>query len=188
MSARSCFERPFIGRTALALLLLGRSFVGHAQSLTVPPGTSWSEIVAAAETDGRIYPRSNASTASAPRTCVTGWDVGPASSGEFTIGGEISDRLPLRAGKVGKIWWKPANAAANMPPLLVRGRNLSSPTDTVLFRSTQIAWQGVAGAPPDHATSRSYFFPSGFSVPSPGRWVVIATSGRNWGCFIVTAR
>ena len=189
-SADSSFRRIRSTRVYrwFAVVALGAapSTVVGAQSPPIPHGASADVIVAAAETEGRLYQRTADAKDSVARSCVTGWDSGPARSGEFTIGGQISFLRPLRAGKRGKIWWKPLKAAADMPALIVRGRNLSNARDSVRYSTAGIAWSGSPGTPV-LASMRSYFFPSAFSVPSPGRWLVIATSGTNWGCFIVTA-
>lgn len=178
---------PLRGLRLAALIFIPTPFAGvRAQARPIPHGASADAIVMAAEAEGRLYERVAERGDSVPRSCVTGWDAGPARSGEFTIGGQISAFRPLRAGKTGKIWWKPLKAAADMPPLVVRGRNLGNARDSVHYRTTAVAWPGSPGVivPPSR---RSYFFPSGFAVPSAGRWLVIATSGTNWGCFIVTA-
>ncbi len=110
-------------------------------------------------------------------------------SGEFTIGGQLGDYLyptsALHAGHRGKIWWRPDLAKAEMS-LEVRGRSLTNPQDTLRFNSATVAWpvgEGVGRSVPPKL--RDYFFPSGIVVPKPGRWLLVATSGANWGCFIV---
>jgi hypothetical protein len=92
----------------------------------------------------------------------------------------------MRAGEVGKVWWAPLHYSHDMPPLLVRGRSLTNPRDTVRFTSARIAWPVFPGAKSVPEAELKYFFPSGITIPKPGRWLLIATSGANWGCFILT--
>jgi hypothetical protein len=72
--------------------------------------------------------------------------------------------------------------------LLVRGTLLGSPGDTIRFSKdsyavpvTQVNGSWKSG---DRSTS---FFPSGIYLPKPGDWLLIATSGDDWGCFILHA-
>ena len=162
--------------------------VGHAQPSTpasrpIPAGQTNSAIIAAAEAEGRA----SAVPGDTTRKCARGWDVGPAYSGEFTIGGNISDQSPLAPGRVGKIWWRPRHNGVSMPPLLVRGRNLESPKDTIRWTTDNRAYPIALPGAVVPIEKREYFFPSGFMLPTRGHWLVVATSGENWGCFILTA-
>lgn len=180
---RARFVQHVVALTLLLELAVLR--FAQAQYARAPLGRRSAAIVADAEADGAAFHarRGRATTA----RCTEGHETGPAESGEFTIGGMLGDGNPLHAGRVGKIWWRPARASATMPPLTVRGRNLSNLRDTVRFATSTIAWPVVRTGQTTPVERREYFFPSGFSVPTPGRWLVIATSGDNWGCFIVTA-
>jgi hypothetical protein len=106
-------------------------------------------------------------------------------SGEFVIGGQLggayrlNDEINAKLGAPGlirKIWWTPLHFASVMPALVVSGRKLGVPSDTLQFLSSRIAWN----------SDSEYFFPSGFRIPSAGRWLLVASSGPNWGCFILT--
>jgi hypothetical protein len=167
-----------------ASVAVGRDLRG--QTLRVPQGATQAQIVAAAEADGAAYPRfaGTPTRDASPRSCVDGREVGPALSGEFTIGGNLSGSVAMRAGRQGKVWWAPLRQAADMPPLLVRGRSLTTPSDTVWYASSSVAYSGGTTLGP--LVDRKYFFPSGIAIPRPGRWLLIATSGPNWGCFILT--
>lgn len=169
-----------------------------AQVEPIPSGDTEAEIVAAAERQGRAYPRLEAPTdttpmfatrnGSAARRCTEGIELGPVRSGEFVIGGQLGGSRMMRAGLQGKVWWAPLHHALDMPPLVVRGRNLASPGDTVHYTTPHVAWPVTPGPFPVEESGREHFFPSGISLPTPGRWLVIATSGSNWGCFIISAK
>ncbi len=188
-------------------LAVGSSELG-AQVLAIPGGANAAQIIAHAEAEGAAFRRSPGPVAvpaifASPaefyeeflgrdlipvrnqhtenRTCVTGHGVGPIRSGEFVVGGQLSGRVAMIAGRPGKVWWAPLLNARNMPPLLVRGRSLAAPNDTVRFTTDNVASSG-------REPQRNYFFASGIMVPQPGRWLMIATSGANWGCFILTVK
>ena len=205
---QSCRAVSRVRTAAIFASIVGAGLGGirdlGAQRLAIPRGTNETQIVAAAERDGAVYPHprftdvvqahaalpldrlaGEVRTAS-PRVCVTGHDVGPAVSGEFRIGGNLAGSSSMHAGRPGKVWWAPLHYAADMPPLVVRGRSLTTPSDTVRFTSSKIGWQGMPGARSVPPAMRKYFFPSGITIPRSGRWLVIATSGPNWGCFILT--
>ncbi len=192
---------------AICVLAIGSAEL-HGQP--IPNGADAAQIIASAESEGAAFrrlPKPAVVTtmfASPPeqvvfeeffgravipvknqhtenRTCAVGYGMGPVRSGEFIIGGQLSGRVAMVAGQRGKVWWAPLHHARIMPPLLVRGRNLSAPNDTVRFITRMVA-QTVGQAP------LQYFFPSGILVPRPGRWLMVATSGANWGCFILAVR
>lgn len=164
--------------TAVALSALAPRL--SAQTLLIPAST------AAAEREGASYRRIAGSSDATPRTCSLPWVSAPARSGEFKIGGQTSPAFPLKAGQRGKIWWSPIHYAKDMPPLLVRGRNLTTIKDTVRFTLSDIAFPVPGNGARVPESQRTYFFPSGTTLPTPGRWLVIATSGSNWGCFVLT--
>jgi hypothetical protein len=191
LGGRMLVKHPELTGAKLALILAmcvsgGREVL--AQSLRVPQGASEAQIVAAAHADGEAYPRflTTAPRDALPRRCVAAWEIGPAQSGEFTIGGNLAGSVAMRAGRPGKVWWAPLHYAADMPPLVVRGRSLTTPSDTLIFTTAKIAWPVTPGGPRVPPAQRKYFFPSGITIPGPGRWLLIATSGPNWGCFILT--
>jgi hypothetical protein len=65
----------------------------------------------------------------------------------------------------------------------VRGASLRPAGDTLRYTNT--GW-AIGGSPREGAFG-PIFYASGIVFPSPGRWLLIATSGHDWGCFIVTA-
>src|SRR5262249_18095941 len=151
------------------------------------------------EAEGAEYPRSADSVVQPPvgRKCadasVTAYDIHgqfKARSGEFEIGGDLGGCLypsaSLRSGHRGKVWWLPDHGGSRMPPLLVRGRNLNHPRDTVRYTTKSIAVAKLSVGHRELPERGDYFFfSSGIAIPTPGRWLVIATSGVNWGCFIL---
>jgi hypothetical protein len=157
-----------------------------------------AELIAKAERDGASFPP--AASPSRPgfilptfergsdRRCVEGTEAGPVRSGEFVIGGQLGGSKAMTAGRVGKVWWAPLNHSLTMGPLLVRGWYLGTPADSMRFTSSNVAWPVTRGAPPIPDAEREYFFPSGISLPRAGRWLVVATSDQNWGCFIISAK
>ncbi len=60
--------------------------------------------------------------------------------------------------------------------LVVRGVLLGSPSDTVRF--TLAEWS--RGLP-----DGEFYYVSHFAWPKTGHWLVVATSGSDWGCFIL---
>ncbi len=173
--------------TLVSLLICG--VPSSAQTLRIPRAGTVEQLRAEAAAEGAAFARaSNASDASAaPRVCVEAFEMGPARSGEFTIGGNLAGTSAMIAGHTGKVWWAPLHHARNMPPLVVRGRSVTT-GDTVRFASANVAWPVGPGLVRVPEAERKYFFPSGITIPTAGRWLLIATSGPNWGCFILTVR
>ena len=164
----------------------------YADSLPDAARAPLARTVAQAEREGATWPRRSEVSSQpnqdarnhwatpAPRTCATATSIGPLRSGEFVIGGNIGGSEAWH-GEV-KIWWEPMHPAESFS-LVVRGVSLTTPGDTLRYTSTN--W--VIGGRPPADWSGPVFFASGLVIPSTGRWLVIATSGPDWGCFILTS-
>jgi len=134
--------------------------------------------VAPPDTPGAMFGRVVVGTSE--RRCVEADGVGGVRSGEFVTAG-AGGQGGMVAGRAFKFAWSPLHASGAMPALVVTGRNLAVPADTFVYSSHSI---GVTGSPPN----QGYLFPSGIAVSNAGRWALIAVSGSNWGCFVVTVR
>lgn len=147
--------------------------------------------VADAEAEGARWPRRSEPSTQPPSGGVEQWtDATPArcsvggtamliGSGDFRIGGNVNG---AESGHQVKIWWEPKHPAESFS-LVVRGARLGPVPDTL--RYLQSGW-AIGGSPRTGATGPD-FYPSGIAFPSPGRWLLIATSGADWGCFVLTA-
>ena len=152
--------------------------------------------VAAAEAEGAAFPRGAAPSIVAPdsarpfagtetRKCVTpsatGNDTGgQLRSGEFIVRGYFAGRNGARAQHASKFLWVPLHDPLDYPnALLVRAERIGHPEDA--FRQAVADW-----AYPGRDHKREGSFPSLVTFPSAGTWVVIATAGNDWGCFLVT--
>src|SRR6185295_4134700 len=95
----------------------------------------------------------------------------------------------LAAGRAGKIWWSRLHdPSLGAHALLVRAALLGPAAvsaDTVRFTSSTYGWP-MAG--PKAKATPDAFFPSGFLLPKVGDWVVVATSGSDWGCLVMSVR
>lgn len=67
-------------------------------------------------------------------------------------------------------------------PLVVRGVSLTNPADTL----RQVMRDLAIGEGADGRSTGPTFFPSGFWFPATGRYLVVATAGADWGCFILS--
>ncbi len=169
--------------------------------------------VVEAEAEGAAFPpeaappslpygfRPGAVTGTAERKCVAfpgqavlshtnGWD-NSRRSGEFVVGGEIIEGL--KAGVGAKVFWVPLHDPSSREAILhVRSMRLDQPAITARFSSSDYASslkaESVSGETRYVRDGDSIFYPTGFSLPDAGRWLVVATSASDWGCFIVTVR
>jgi hypothetical protein len=111
------------------------------------------------------------------RNCVEGFDIRPIRSGEFVIGGNLGGDVAMMHGdRGGKVWWLPMHQQT-AGRLVVRGTRLGDRGDTIRYVTSNVAFN-----------SGGRFFPSGIAVPDLGRWLMVATSGTDWGCFILSVR
>ncbi len=165
--------------------------------------------VAEAEREGEGYPRGAIREHAAanfarfarhipgPRKCVNGptsearqdllanpsldLEIHELRSGDFVIGGQIGGAQAPKAGRTSKIWWIPYHDPfESSTKLLVRGARLGATGDTIRYVQPDYAW-------PKGSPKTESFFPSGVKLPTPGRWLLIATAGDDWGCFILVA-
>jgi hypothetical protein len=77
-----------------------------------------------------------------------------------------------------KILWMPLhNPFEYRSTLLVRAARLEDSADSL--RQPVADWGYQPGE------KRESGFPSLFTFPHPGPWLVVATAGADWGCYIV---
>ena len=107
-------------------------------------------------------------------------------SGDFIVGGGIGD---LKTGAPNKVWWAPLHdPISRNAKLMVRGARLDDSAITSRFDSSQYArpFKKLGKSLGDSVVENYAFYPSGFSLPSPGRWLLTVTSADDWGCYLVT--
>ena len=170
---------------ALACALTGHSVTAQ-DFASLPPTSDATELVALVEDAGQAlatvpeglseptYWMEVPGAGTSERRCVEVPTPGPVRSGEFRL-----TYMPVRpqAGRPHKIAWSPTDGSPSMS-LQVRGRLVSDSESALALRTSRIA--RTTGADDD----TWYFFPSMIEFPASGEWVVVATSGANWGCFI----
>jgi hypothetical protein len=173
------------------------------------------ETIADAEAEGASYPRDRApehvptmfgaqypgtgarKCTSGPQTVgvrgsqvLLGYQPTAIRSGEFIIGGQVGAGSPANVGWQSKIWWAPYhNPFEYGTKLLVRGARLGHPGDTIRYERPDYAVP-ASGLLPTRTSGKKTdsFFPSGITLPRSGRWLLIATAGDDWGCFIIPTK
>lgn len=171
-----------------AVLCLTTAHVSAAQRI---PTT-----IDAAEAEGAAVPRvSPASTpraftapfgGTADRKCVTSpVDSEPTGgslrSGDFIIRGHlerVGASSGLQAKRDIKILWMPIHNPFSYPStLIIRGARMGDEADTLRTYVADYVY------PPRAKTEAS--FASLVRFPAAGTWVVVATAGDDWGCFLL---
>jgi hypothetical protein len=186
----------------MKLLALGLMVVAGAHPTVARPARTIAgkvlpvrQTVADAEAEGAVYPHGPAREHApisfsghgpAQRTCTIGpttlsasspWEI---RSGDFVIGGQIGGGRPPSVRVSSKIWWSPYHNPAEVgTTLLVRGARLGVRGDTIRFEQPRYAW-------PAGGLKTDSFFPSSIIIPHAGKWLLIATAGYDWGCFILS--
>ena len=165
-------------------LLVELIWLDDRRVLTKPQTPAPPLTVEAAEAEGSNYPKSGNVAERAgyreafgptDRKCVEAEGHVTARSGEFIAGpfdrhvlmGNPRNGTPPR-----KVWWVPQ--ATLVPPMLLRATKIASPAVTVTRTFPEIA-----------STANGSFFPTTFRFPAIGKWLVVVTSGNNWGCFLL---
>jgi hypothetical protein len=185
-----------------------RESEGRVATLTKLPVP---RTIAAAEAEGRAFPRGGAldparaalqtARGSTDRACPAvpyGPEMRQIRTGDFTIGAQIG---MLTAGRPGKIWWNPAHDPSfGGNGLLVRAALLGASAlagDTVRLSELGYGWPSLGPSPtgaqpqggaPEPTVIKQAFFPSSVALPKPGIWLVVATSGSDWGCLLLDVR
>ena len=180
-----------------SLFLLSAIFMSALGTGLVENTLSAYEVVHAAEQEGAAFPHGigqappftwGVRTIGTPeRKCVEFPSNAPRGgtarrSGEFYVGG-IDVLNAHTRGKVG--WATLHNPEDTKAVLVVRGSRLDRPEITSRFVSSHYGWPVLEDG---HAHREYAFYPTAFSLPSAGRWLLIATSANDWGCFIVTVQ
>jgi hypothetical protein len=112
---------------------------------------------------------------------TTSMPNGSLRSGDFIVRGEFSKASwdGFQAVKGYKVVWLPLHGSSlQKPPLVVRAARIGNGADSVRFRV-----EGLAYSP--GPSGRLYGYPSEVSLPSAGQWVIVATAGNDWGCFVL---
>jgi hypothetical protein len=188
-----CRRASRLGLTGLGLLLLATTSSAQAGTTAdTTRGRVERELIARAEAEGVTHQRSSLNWSpparfdqvhgTGERKCMESkTDFGPVRSGEFVVGGQLAGTYGLNPGLTRKIWWTPLYYQASMT-LSVSAYSITAPGRSFTWSSSRVAFGSGQGV-----ENREYFFPSGFTVPEAGRWLVVATANRvNWGCFIIT--
>jgi hypothetical protein len=119
-------------------------------------------------------------------TAYTSMPNGSLRSGDFIVRGAFSDASwgGFQAVKEHKVLWVPLHRSAlRKPPLVIRAARVGNPPDSVRFRVEGLAHEGLAHGP--DRPPPLYGYPSEVSFPSAGQWVIVATAGNDWGCFVI---
>lgn len=177
-------------RNALLLLALATSALVAQPARKAVSADSVPAAIAQAELDGGRHPHpslSDSATAlflsiarngTSDRKCVDAGASFDVRSGEFVVRGISLYRSLWHQGN-SKLGWVPAYASWSSPiPLTVRAARLDGSNDQVVFQQTNLAHL--------RASTSDLIYPSGFPLPSVGRWLLVATAGPNWGCFVFT--
>jgi hypothetical protein len=171
--------RPYF----LTILILLVPVLQSASAQSIPRSTSQAEAEGAAfaHANGASQPNfmTRAVAGTNERKCIApavgdSLQAGALRSGNFIVRGSLAGEFGPHAGRARKFLWIPLHSVEAAPtPLVIRAAAATSP-DTV--RAT---FPG-----PVHSHGQ-YGYPSTLEFPSPGRWIVVATSGDDWGCFLL---
>ena len=108
---------------------------------------------------------------------------------------EVNEQVHVRSGDIlaagfshyrgvwysgwGKINWLPYHPTPEAPTqLVIRAARLDAAAPPWIFERPG----DMATA--DRAHTMDFSYPTGFYLPTTGRWLLVATAGLNWGCFI----
>ena len=171
----------------ITAMLLGSTRMAAAQSIAT--------TVQSAETEGASFPRIATPTTTAyvfkgkfggtvERKCVApppsddSLPGGSLRSGDFIIRARLVGRWGLHADSAHKVLWFPLHNPFEYPDtLLIRAARIGDAADSL--RQSVAGW-GWSGPKTESG------FPSSVRFPTAGEWLVVATTHRDWGCFLLT--
>jgi hypothetical protein len=176
-------------RVSLAAALVIVSVTRVVSAQTVPA------TVREAEAEGAGRPRESADVPSqsdfvarfagtADRRCVSdtaygAYPNGSLRSGDFILRGGWGGPLGFQAGKRRKVGWVPLHGSpSHKPPLVIRAARIGNPADSVRFSIEGLVHDGRQPEP-------LYAYVSDAPLPTAGQWLVVATAGSDWGCFVL---
>jgi hypothetical protein len=161
----------------------------HASAAQQLPAT-----VETAEAEGATFPRLAAPTAFSfafartfggmkERKCVPppssddSIPGGSLRSGDVIIRARLTGEWGLRANRDHKILWLPLhNPGEYRDTLLIRAVRIGHRADSLRQSISAWAWSG---------SKTDSGFPSIVRCPAAGTWLVVATAGGDWGCFLL---
>ncbi len=111
------------------------------------------------------------------RRCVDVDKLNIARSGDFIAGPFAPTYGGLHTGS-SKLIWQPFHISSPAERLTVRAARIDPTGATSVFDGFEITGNGTG----------TRFYPSGVGFPTTGRWLMVATAGANWGCFVITVR
>jgi hypothetical protein len=114
------------------------------------------------------------------RRCVDVDNVSVAQSGDF-IAGPFALYNPVWRTGYGKLIWQSFQVSQpwrSNPLLTVRAARIDPSGETRVFDGLSISTNGTG----------TLFYPTGVHLPTSGRWLMVATAGNNWGCFVITVQ
>ena len=139
--------------------------------------------IAAAEEAGSAFPRAEGASVASSRKCLSVRSdqiVFPTTQGYPASYRLVSGEFSAASLSFG---WDQTYEQAKMPltpeyptkvgnGLTLSVTRIDPPGETLRF--------DVSGFP-----RNEWFFPAWPRFPTPGRWMIVATAGVNWGCFVI---
>jgi hypothetical protein len=166
-------------------LCLAGSAISAQNPIPVTAAQAEAEAAAYSHSDAASAPQSFFSRPFAgriDRRCVASNEAddphasGSLRSGEMIVRGRWNDPVGLHAGEAHKFLWVPVHGSGDMKaPLVIRADRVGEPADSLRLSVAHLARGG----------GHVYGYPSLVSFPTSGRWLVVATAGSDWGCFVL---
>ncbi len=154
-------------------------------------GITTADAVRTAEVRGAVYDGGEkgpqqagfdgqADSGTRDRKCVEVGDGDVVQSGDIVAGSFkfFGNHWQLNGAR--KLWWAPRYLPAGQARsvLLVQSTSLDRPAGVSTYRRDAMVRDAKG----------MYFYNTDFGLAAAGRWLIVATSGPNWGCFVVAAR